>query len=258
MLLLSKNALVFAASGAIGGEVARQFAKEGAQVWLSGRNAVALSSLQKQIEATGGTAHVELVDATDASAVIAYVKRVTQMAGSIDVVFNGIGGRPSDLGYPSSSLGLDVEQFFKPLRLIVGSTFLTSQAVAQQMIQQGSGAIVTLSATLTGMTAPHMASITATCGAIEAMTRSLAGEFGRSGVRVNCVRGSAMPETRTIQETMAGQQQLMGSLPTMELPPLGRPISVGETAATVAFLASDRASGMTGQVVTVCAGAFVG
>jgi 3-oxoacyl-[acyl-carrier protein] reductase len=71
------------------------------------------------------------------------------------------------------------------------------------MIQQCSGAIVTLSATLSGMTAANMAGISATCGAIEAMTRSLAGEFGRAGVRVNCVRGSAMPETRTIQETMA-------------------------------------------------------
>jgi 3-oxoacyl-[acyl-carrier protein] reductase len=126
------------------------------------------------------------------------------------------------------------------------------------MIQQCSGAIVTLSATLSGMTAANMAVISATCGAIEAMTRSLAGEFGRAGVRVNCVRGSAMPETRTIQETMAGQVRIFGERPPMSLPPLGRPIFVAETASKAAFLASDASSGMTGQVVTVCAGAFVG
>lgn len=67
-----------------------------------------------------------------------------------------------------------------------------------------------------------------------------------------------MPETRTIQETMAGQIRIFGEMPPMALPPLGRPISVAETASTIAFLASDASSGMTGQVVTVCAGAFVG
>lgn len=108
------------------------------------------------------------------------------------------------------------------------------------------------------MTAANMAGISAACGAVEAMTRALAGEFGPHGVRVNCVRGSGMPETRTIQETFAGQIALTGEPPKMALPPLGRPISVAETVSTAAFLASDAASGMTGQVVTVCAGAFVG
>ena len=124
------------------------------------------------------------------------------------------------------------------------------------MMHQGKGAIVTLSATLSGMAAPHMAALSATCGAVEAMTRSLAGEFGAKGVRVNCVRGSAMPETRTIQETTERQLHLSGQVPRPN-PPLGRPITVAETAATAAFLASDHASGMTGQVVTVCAGQFV-
>ena len=66
-----------------------------------------------------------------------------------------------------------------------------------------------------------------------------------------------MPETRTIQETVAGQIAVSGQPPKMSLPPLGRPITVNETVSTAAFLLSDDASGMTGQVVTVCAGAFV-
>lgn len=258
MLLSSKNVLVFAATGAIGSAVARKFAQEGAQVWLSGRNAAALEALVNQIVAEGGMAKADQVDATDSSAVTDYVNRIAETAGSIDAVFNAIGGRPAELGYPEPSTSLELSQFLKPLQIILGSTFLTSRAVGAQMMRQGSGAIVTLSATLSGMTAANMAGISATCGAIEAMTRSLAGEFGRAGVRVNCVRGSAMPETRTIQETMAGQVRILGEMPSMLLPPLGRPIAVAETAATAAFLASDAASGMTGQVVTVCAGAFVG
>jgi NAD(P)-dependent dehydrogenase (short-subunit alcohol dehydrogenase family) len=211
MLLESKTALVFAATGAIAGSVARRFAQEGAHVYASGRNEAALKQLVKEIEAAGGKATAHVVDATDEAAVNAYVHQVAAAAGRIDIVFNGIGG-----------------------------------------------AIVTLSATLSGMTAANMAGISAACSAIEGMTRALAGEFGPAGVRANCVRGSAMPETRTIQETVAGQIAVTGKPPAMALPPLGRPISVDETAKAAAFLASDFASGMTGQVVTVCAGAFVG
>ncbi|MDX2161849.1 MAG: SDR family oxidoreductase [bacterium] len=258
MLLASKQAFVFAATGAIAGETARTFAREGAEVWLSGRNAAALDALADEITAAGGKAHVDVVDATDASQVAAYLERAVKQAGRVDVVFNGIGGRPSDLRYPQLAETQSLEDFLFPMQHIVGSQFLTARSAAHYMTQQGSGAIVTLSATLSGMTAPNMAGISAACGAIEAMTRSLAGEYGGYNIRVNCVRGSGMPETRTIQETVAGQIAVSGKPPSMTLPPLGRPITVGETAATAAFLASDYASGMTGQVVTVCAGAFVG
>lgn len=257
MNLNSKNVLVFAATGAIGRGVAHAFAKEGAHVWLSGRNLAALEELANSIKAEGGKATFDQVDATDPEAVTAYVDRVAETAGRIDVVFNAIGAHPAELGYPAPSATQPLDDFFKPLHLILGSTFLTARTAAKYMVRQKSGAIVTLSATLSGMTAANMAGISATCGAIEALTRSLAGEFGPAGVRVNCVRGSAMPETRTIQETFAGQGRIFGTMPPMALPPLGRPITVAETASTAAFLASDAASGMTGQIVTVCAGQFV-
>jgi 3-oxoacyl-[acyl-carrier protein] reductase len=262
MSLKSQNALVFAATGAIGSGVARKFAEEGATVWLSGRDSARLETLADEIRAKGGTAHTHVVDATDPVAVKEYFAQVAESGASIDIVFNGIGLPPAQLGYPERSTELEFDMFMKPLEIILGSTFLTARTAGEYMARQRKGAIVTLSATLSGMTAPNMANITATCGAIEALTRSLAGEFGPSGVRVNCVRGSAMPETRTIQETGAGQGRLAGVAPelamSMSLPPLGRPITVAETAATAAFLASPAASGMTGQVVTVCAGAFVG
>ena len=107
------------------------------------------------------------------------------------------------------------------------------------------------------MTAPHMANLSTACGAIEALTRALAGDFGPKGLRVNCVRASAMPETRTIQETGAALAY-MGQPPEISVPPLGRPISTADTAGAVAFLVSEQSAGMTGQVVTVCGGAFVG
>jgi NAD(P)-dependent dehydrogenase (short-subunit alcohol dehydrogenase family) len=257
-VLTNKNILVFAATGAIASEAARKFGREGAHVFISGRNSAHLEAIVAEIRQSGGQAQADVVDATDDTAVQDYVDRIAQQTGRLDGVFNGIGGRPIDLHYPQSSTTQSLHDFLVPMQQIVGSQFLTSRAVGRQLIQQGTGgAIVILSATLSGMTAPAMAGISAACGAVEALGRSLAGEFGPAGVRVNTVRGSGMPETRTIQETVAGQIELTGEPPKMTLPPLGRPITVAETVAAAAFLMSDEASGMTGQVVTVCAGAFV-
>jgi NAD(P)-dependent dehydrogenase (short-subunit alcohol dehydrogenase family) len=199
MLLQDKHVLVFAASGAIAGEAARTFAAEGAVVHLSARSADAIHALADTIRANGGSATAHIVDATDERAVEAYVAQIAAEHGRIDGVFNGIGGRPSELGYPERLSALHIDQFMKPLNIVLGSTFITSRAVGLVMASQGSGAIVTLSATLSSMTAPYMSNITATCSAIEGLTRALAGDFGPAGVRVNCVRGNAMPETRTIQ-----------------------------------------------------------
>jgi NAD(P)-dependent dehydrogenase (short-subunit alcohol dehydrogenase family) len=257
--LNGKHILVFAATGAIADRAAQKFAREGAHVYISGRDAQRLETVAAAIRADGCAVTVDVVDATDPASVDAYVNRVAAQAGHIDGVFNGIGGRPVDLRYPQPSTTQSYEDFMVPMQRIAGSQFLTSRAAAAKMVEEGTGgAIVVLSATLSGMTAGYMAGISAACGAVEAMARSLAGEFGPAGVRVNVVRGSGMPETRTIQETVTGQIELSGQPPKMTLPPLGRPITVDETVAAAAFLMSDEASGMTGQVVTVCAGAFVG
>jgi NAD(P)-dependent dehydrogenase (short-subunit alcohol dehydrogenase family) len=248
MLLEGRNVLVFAATGAVASAVARSFATEGATTWVSGRDKDALQSLVDEITAAGGIAHADRVDATCAGEIEAFVDRVVGEAGSIDAVFNGIGGRPSTLGYPARSSEQSLEDFLVPLQLIVGSQFLTARAAARPMAVAGSGSIVLVSTGLSASAAPYLAGMSAASAAVEGLTRSLAAEFGTHGIRVNCVRGSAMPETRTIQETGAALASL-GATPMMPTPLLGRPLAVAETAATVAFLASDLASGMTGQIV---------
>jgi 3-oxoacyl-[acyl-carrier protein] reductase len=262
MRLADKNALVFAATGAIASGVARKFAQEGAQVWLSSRNAARLEQLTKEIQSDGGKASYEVVDATDQTAVSEYIAKVAATAGQIDAVFNGIGQRPDELSYPANSLELSVEGFFKPLQVILGSTFLTSREAARHMSQTGGGSIVILSASLTHFASSHMANLTATCGALEALSRALASEFSADNVRVNCLRATAMPETTTIALTGAGMARVLGL--TDDKPPASpsaanrRPLSVAETAAVAAFLASDASSGMTGQLINVFGSQTVG
>jgi NAD(P)-dependent dehydrogenase (short-subunit alcohol dehydrogenase family) len=229
----------------------------GATVYVSGRRREALDALAQDIAVAGGEVHVDVVDALDDLAVQEYVNAAAKKSGHIDVVFNGIGGRPAELGYPARATETSLSDFMTPLQRIVTSQFITARAAAKHMMAQKSGSIVTLSATLSGGAFAYMTGISAACGAIEVMTKSMAGEFGPANVRVNCVRASAMPETRTIQETGAGQARLRGAPPQFPAPPLGRPTTVKDTAGAAAFLASDAANGMTGQTITVCGGQFV-
>jgi 3-oxoacyl-[acyl-carrier protein] reductase len=258
MSLNGKTAVVFAATGAIGSAVARRFRAEGATVHISGRDAGALQKLGDEIGAAW-----QQVDATADVQVQAYIKGLAERGQTPNVVFNAIGPRAAaaDYGRPAATLSRD--KFLLPLETIVWSQFLTARTAAGMLVsEKKTGAIVTLSASLSGQFIPFMAGITAACGAVEAMTRTLAAEFGGSGVRVNCVRAGGMPETRTIRETTARMAETMGVAPSDAGQPtvtnvLGRPLRVEETAETVAYIASDMASGVAGQVVNVCAGALV-
>jgi 3-oxoacyl-[acyl-carrier protein] reductase len=256
MLLQGKTALIFAATGAIGSVVARRFADEGARVFVSGRDEAAVARLSKSIGAGGS-----LVDATDERQVTSYIEQVHGQCEGIDIVFNAIGPRVADALYATSAVELPLDKFMLPLRTIVASQFLTARSAARFMTAQRRGAIVLLSASLSGQFVPFMSGITAACGAIEGLTHTLAAEFGPGGVRVNCVRAGGMPETRTILETTAAMAKTLGSSVEDASRPtvgnvLGRPLRVEETAAAVAYLASDDASGIAGQVVNVCAGAI--
>jgi 3-oxoacyl-[acyl-carrier protein] reductase len=262
MLLEGTNAIVFAATGAIGSAVAREFGAAGAALFVSGRSAEAVAELREALEAAGLRAEGAVVDATDEEAVTAWVSRVLGVAGHLDVAFNAIGLRAAEGAYATPATDLSLADFLRPMGVIVASQFLTARAVAPHMVARGSGSIVTLSASLSGLPVPYMAGLTAACGAVEAMTRSLAGEFGPAGVRVNCVRAGGMPETRTIEETTSRMRAALG-LPEHAQPPgfdnaMGRPVTVTETARTVALLGSTATSGMTGQVVNVCGGQLIG
>lgn len=260
MLLENKTAVIFAAAGAIGSQVARTFAREGARVYLSGRDLGAVEAVAGKIRDVGGQAKAAAVDALDSRAVEAYVNEVERDSGGIDIEFNAIGIRPAEGGYGTPALDLSYESYLLPLTTHVGSQFLTAQAAARHMVQRGSGVILTLSASLGKEARPFMAGISSACAAIEGLTRSLAAELSPMGIRVLCVRGGAMFETRTIQETVKANAATAGLDPEtfagfiLQASLMKRAPTVEETAQIAAFLASDRASAMTGQIINSSCG----
>lgn len=255
MLLEGQNAVVFGATGAIASQVARRLAGEGAVVWLSARRGDAVKQLAEEINGSGGQAHAQEVDALSPDAVEAYLATIAATA-TVDIVFNGIGVAPTESGYPARSLDQELDSFLGPMRMTVGSQFLTAREAARHMSKRGTGSIILISSALSRLSIPHQAGTSAASAAVEAMTRSLAAEFGPSGIRVNCVQGSAMPQTRTIRETRAGHARLAGTATATPAPvpasnSLGRPLTVNDTAGAVTFLASSLAAGLCGQVLAL-------
>jgi 3-oxoacyl-[acyl-carrier protein] reductase len=137
MLLENKSAVIYGAGGAIGGAVARAFAREGARLFLAGRTLAKLDAVARDISVAGGAAETARIDALDEPSVETYIAEVAKKAGGIDVSFNAIGMEDVQ-GTPLIEMSL--EDFSHPITVATRTQFLTAKAVAPHMIMQGSGA----------------------------------------------------------------------------------------------------------------------
>jgi NAD(P)-dependent dehydrogenase (short-subunit alcohol dehydrogenase family) len=257
--LKEKVALVFAASGAIAGAVAKSFAQHGAKVYVSARNLAEVEKLAKEINQKGGWAEAAEVDAMNEQAIENYIQKIVAENGRLDIVFNGIGVRPSESAYGTPTTLISFEQFMKPIQIHIGSQFLTSRVAAKYMMQsQSAGTILLLTASLSRLKLPFMAGVTSACTGVEGLTRVMAAEFGRAGIKVICLNPTAMPETRTIQETYTANAQALGmsieqfaemqnSNPSF----LGKSLTLNDMAETASFLVSDAGAVFNSHIVDV-------
>jgi NAD(P)-dependent dehydrogenase (short-subunit alcohol dehydrogenase family) len=259
MLLKDKNAVIYGAAGAIGSAVAQKFARDGARVFLSGRNLAALDALAKEIAAAGGVAETAVVDALDEEAVEANADEIVQKAGGLDISFNAISVPQQGIqGTPLVQLSL--ENFQLPVNTYLTSHFLTMRAAARRMVPQNSGAILTLTALPGKLSAPLVGGMAPSWAGIEALTRILSAEVGQYGVRVVCLRPDGLPETATIDVVYSQHANTMGitideyQMMIDGLTHRKRPGKLAEVADVAAFLASDQASILTGTVVNMSGG----
>ena len=259
VMLKDKVAVIYGAGGAIGGAVARTFAREGAKVFLTGRHLPPVEIVAKQIVADGGSAEAAEVDALDEQAVDDHLRSVVEEAGRVDISFNAVGiPNAGILGIPL--VDLDVERFFVPITGSVRSYFLTARLAARRMVPNGSGVIMTVTATHAREGLPLVGGYGPAQAAKEALTRDLSAELAPHGIRVVGLRPQAMPETRTIRDAFEPRAEASGMTWDQWQEMLAsrthprRLMTLEEMANVAAFMASDRASGMTGTTVNLTMG----
>jgi NAD(P)-dependent dehydrogenase (short-subunit alcohol dehydrogenase family) len=259
--LKNKVAVVFAASGEIAGAVARSFAKHGAKVYVTGRNLTAVKALANEIKADGGQAEAGKVDALNETEIETYVQKVVADNGKLDVVFNGIGSYYRDAGSGTPSTIVTFEQFLNPLQRICGSQFLTSRVAAKHMIQSGSeGTILLFNASMSRTKTPNMAGFGSACAAIEGLTRIMAAEFGKHGIKVTCICSGAIYESHKISEMINDFSQQVGiSIEAMtsqykKFDLLQSGLTLKNVAETAAFLASENGVVFNSHIVDVDCG----
>lgn len=261
LLLQGKRTLIFGAGGSIGATVAKEFAAEGADVYLSGRSKSNVEATAREINAIGGHAHVAIVDVCDPIDVSAYVDAVAEDAGEIDVVFNAAGPLPQRYGNGKRAVDSSIEEFSVALDEVVKPQYITARAAAKQMTKQRTGVILFQTGSPARGHVNGGTAIGTAFGAIETLAENLAFEASPLGVRVVCLRTTANVDTAVIQETaelIAGAQNIskgdvLARFASYNF--LKTPMSVQDTAHALAFLASDRARMFTGTVVNASAGA---
>ncbi len=260
-MLEGKRAVVFGASGSIGAAVAKEFAKEGAEVFLAGRTKSSLEEIVKQIAAAGGKAQAEVIDTHDDAAVNRYVDEIVKQSGKLDIVLDAAGPLAKDYGNGKNAIELPVEEFMVPLSTMVRSRFITARAAARHMVGQHSGVIIFVTGSPARAHVPGATAIGAAFGAIENLTANLAFEVSPLGVRVVCLRTLANIDSRSIQDTMefvAGRLNVMKDQAMAQIAQsnfLKVPATVQDTANAAVLIASDRARMLTGTVVNATAGA---
>jgi NAD(P)-dependent dehydrogenase (short-subunit alcohol dehydrogenase family) len=260
MLLQDKVAVIYGAGGAIGGAVARAFAAEGARVYLTGRAQASVEVAAKDIVSAGGAAEAAEVDALDEPAVDRHLLEVLDKEGRVDISFNAIGlPDPETGGTPLAEL--DIERFSLPITTYTRSYFLTAHLAAAHMIPKKSGVIMTVTALPARMGTQNNGGYGPAMAAKEALTRDLSAELAPHGIRVVGLRAHGMPETHTMRE-LAGNyaktsgltwEQFTGFLASTAH--TRRVMTLDEVANMAVFMASGKASGITGTTVNLSMGA---
>ena len=256
-----KCVVVHGGSGAIGAAVARAFAREGAKVFVTGRDRARLDAAVRSIEAGGGHAEAAAVDALDEQAMVRHAAEVAGRAGGIDIALNAI-GIVHVQGTPLAELPL--EDFFLPVQAYTRSCFLTAKAVAPHMAKRGGGGILSVSTPASRMPGPGYLGHAGACAGVEALSRHMAGEMAAFNIRTVCIRSHAIPEAVTAgshaREVFRPAAESMGLTVEQMLaakPPgllVERLPSLDQMAATALFAASEGAGAMTGAVLNLSGG----
>jgi len=227
--LAGKKALVTGASRGIGQVIAVAFARAGADVAIAARSAHGLATTAQQVADLGREAVEIPADLTTQQAAADVVTTAIERLGHLDMRLSG---------------------WEKVLRLNLDATMWICQAAGAHMTARGGGSVINVASVAGLAAAPFLAPYGAAKAAVVSLTKTLASEWGRTGVRVNalCPGWTATELNRMLWETPDGGQATIANVP------MGRWAQPEEMGAPAVFLASDASSFMTGQVLAIDGG----
>lgn len=245
MSLVGKVALVTGASRGIGRAIARDLASHGAVLALVGRDAVALDETAAEIRATGIDPKIAIyvADATDPSAVDAFVAATQKEFGAIDIAVANAGQAIDGLLVRSKPS--DIESM---LAANLKSAFYLVSAVARPMMKQRSGAIVLVSSIVGIAGNAGQAAYAASKAGLLGLAKSAAKELGSRNVRVNAVAPGLIETAMTESMPQEARAHYLATIP------LGRAGTPEDVSGVVTFLCSDAARYVTGQTIVVDGG----
>ena len=245
MRLEGKVAIISGASGGMGAEEARLFAREGAKVVLADIVDDDGEAVAREIEDTGGEATYLHTDVTSAESWEAMVSATIDKYGKVDILVNNAG-----ISSGSHEDPLDIEGWTRIMDVNSTGVYLGTRAVIPTMQQLGSGSIVNISSIMgfVGGEGGHPA-YHASKGAVRIFTKATAVRYGPDGIRANSVHPGFMPPMRSSQLRSEDQRQDL-----IDLTPLRRTGETIEVANGVLFLASDEASFVTGTELVIDGG----
>lgn len=241
--LTGKTAVVTGGGRGIGLGIARQLAASGARVLIAGRSAKTLEEAASEIGS--GTEH-HPVDVSDEQSVLALRDAAMRKLGFVDVLVNNAGINP----YFKRTEATSLEEWSHLIGVNLTGTFLCIRHFVPGMLERGRGSIINITSIAEASGLRRSAAYCAAKGGVAAMTRSMAHDWARSGVRVNCVAPGYVSTDLT--EGLEGNEGLAGGVYART--PLGRFAMPHEMSGAVVFLASDASSYVTGGTVYVDGG----
>jgi NAD(P)-dependent dehydrogenase (short-subunit alcohol dehydrogenase family) len=243
-ILSGKNAFITGGGSGIGQRIAERYAEYGARVMLNGRRPAKLEAAAETIRSRGGCAETYAADVREYEAIEAGLRKTHDLWGPIDIVLCAAAGN-----FPAAAAQMSAHGFKAVVEIDLAGTYNTCRA-AYPFLRKPGASVLSISAAHAFQPIAFQAHVCAAKAGVDMLMKVLAMEWGRDGIRANCITPGPTDETegmRRLTPTEEARRRLISTVP------LGRYGSKDELADLALFLASDAASFITGAVV-VCDG----
>jgi NAD(P)-dependent dehydrogenase (short-subunit alcohol dehydrogenase family) len=249
MRLAGRVAIITGGTSGIGRATAVLFAREGAQVAITGRSSARGQAVLAEIQETGGSAVFIRSDVRHAEECQRAVQETIQHFGRLDVLFNNAG-----VFFPSTILECTEEDWDLTLDICLKGTFFMSKYALPSMIAQGSGVIINNSSGWGLEGGDAAAAYCAAKGGVVLLTKAMAIDHSHQGIRVNCICPGDVETPMLVDDAEARGLSWDAYLKSAADRPMGRIGQPEEIARAALFLACDDSSFMTGAIVAVDGG----